>query len=154
MSNKHNATIRNVTISHAIKVTKEIDNWKLCEHGEVTGLSRAIGTTRKFASKVITAVRNGQENHLYARNRRRDSIQGSGVLARFEEFLRDQQNSRAVLGQFVSVAYKVRKPKYLLLKSKATLIVELLEQNEDINCHCKVLLRDWPRNFKTLSSRY
>ena len=82
MSNKQSTTIRNFTISHAIRVTKKLYTWKLSENWDITGLAQALGTSREFAAKVLTAVRNGNEDKLFSRNRRRDSIQGSGVLVK------------------------------------------------------------------------
>ena len=53
----------------------------------------------------------------------------------------------------LSVAYKKREPKHLLLKSKPALCNEFLSKNEDINVKKSVLMRDFPRNFVTPTCR-
>ena len=43
--------------------------------------------------------------------------------------------------------------KFLLKKSKMEMALQFLDQNSDIKVGPKVLLRDWPQNFKTPSNR-
>ena len=90
-------------------------------------------------------VKAGEKDKLFSKERRRDSIIGSGVLSRFTHFLSQPEQSRECPGTTISVAYKRREQKHLLLKSKLIICQEFLAQNPDISDKKSVLMRDFPR---------
>ena len=71
----------------------------------------------------------------------------------FVLFLQEERNSRSCPGATMSVAYRVRRDKYLLCDSKRKLIQLFLKEQPQHKFKPSVLLRAWPRNFKTPSSR-
>ena len=115
------------------------------EHGDAALLARVTGVSFKFASRVIKAVEEGEQKQLFTRERRRDSIIGSGILDRFTMFISQPEQSRECPGATISVAYKKRETKHLLLKSKPVICQEFLAENEDISVKKSVLMRDFPR---------
>ena len=115
------------------------------QHGDAASLARVTGVSQRFASRVLEAVRNGDQLKLFTRERRRDSIIGSGILERFRDFISQPEQSRECPGTTISVAYKKREPKHLLIKSKPALCQEFLSLNEDIRVKKSVLMRDFPR---------
>ena len=48
------------------------------DHGDAALLARVTGVSFKFASRVIKAVKGGDKEKLFSRERRRDSIIGQG----------------------------------------------------------------------------
>ena len=115
------------------------------QHGDDASLARVAGVSQKFAARVLDAVKSGEQKKLFSRERRRDSIIGSGILSRFKEFISQPEQSRECPGVTISVAYKKREPKHLLCKSKPVLCQEFLSQNLDISVKKSVLMRDFPR---------
>ena len=115
------------------------------EHGDAACLARVTGVSNKFAVRVLNAVQAGDQKKLFLKERRRDSIIGSGILARFTDFISQPEQSRECPGATISVSYKKRKPKHLLTKSKPVLCKEFLALNEDISVKDSDLMRDFPR---------
>ena len=115
------------------------------KYGDAMFLARATGVSHGFADRVLQAVKNGDTKTLFIKERRRDSIIGSGILNRFIEFVSQPEQSRECPGATISVGYNKREPKHLLLKSKPALCQEFLAQNEDISVKKSVLMRDFPR---------
>ena len=115
------------------------------QHGDAACLARVTGVSYKFAVRVLEAVQTGDTKKLFSKERRRDSIIGSGVLARFTDFISQPEQSRECPGATISVGYKKREPKHLLLKSKAVLCQEFLALHEDVSFKKSVLMRDFPR---------
>ena len=153
LADKWGKLLHEFTITHALRVCKEISSWKEHEHGEVAGLARAIGASLKFAVNFISAVREGKESELFRRSIRKDALRGSSVLDDLVLFLQEERNSRSCPGATVSVAYGVRRDKYLLCDSKKNLLKLFMEENPQHRFKTSVLLKGWPRNFKTPSSR-
>jgi hypothetical protein len=67
MKNMRRNDTRNLYITHTIRVVKEVQHWKVHQHGEIIGLARAVGVTEEFAAKVINHVREGKEKELFKR---------------------------------------------------------------------------------------
>ena len=122
MSVKWGKLLHDFTITHAIRVCKEVSCWKNHEFGEIIGLANAVGVSKRFAAKVISAVRLGEEAKLFKRKVRCDSLRGSSVIEDLVLFLQEERNSRSCPGATVSVAYKVRRAKFLLCESKKNLL--------------------------------
>ena len=104
----------------------------ISHHGDAAHLARVTGVSHRFACRVLEAVQSGEQGKLFIRERRRDSIIGSGVLDRFKLFISQPEQSRECPGTTISVAYKKKESKHLLLKSKPVLCQEFLALNEDI----------------------
>ena len=153
MSNMRYKMVRDMTTTLTIRVVKELQVWKKHQFGEVTGLAKAVGTTRKFAAKVLTAVKRGKEVDLYKRKPKRNSLRGTEVMVDLVEFLQQERNSRPCPGQTVSVAYHVRRDKYLLLDSKHRLASLFLKEHPQYQYKSRAILHAWPKNFKTPSAR-
>ena len=145
-------TTRKFNISFVINVAESlIDVTK--DYGDAKLLAEVVGCTEKFAARVLKLVESGKTQTLFRKERRRDSIQGSGVFSRFLKFIALQENLRECPGQTISVSKNKRMQQFLLKKSKMEMALQFLEQNSDIKVGPKVLLRDWPQNFKTPSNR-
>ena len=153
LSKKWGKLLHNFTITHAVRVCKEVTYWKDHKHGEVAGLAAAIGASHKFVAKVLSAVEKGKESDLYRRQVRKDSLRGSPVMDELVLFLQEERNSRSCPGSTVSVAYGVRRDKYLLCDSKKNLLKLFKQENPLIKFKTSVMLKSWPRNFKTPTSR-
>ena len=93
------------TITHAIRVCKEVSAWKQHQYGEVADLAFAVGVSHRFADKVITAVNEGKEASFFSRKVRRDALL---VLEDLVLSLQEIRNSRRCPGTTISVAYRVR----------------------------------------------
>ena len=109
--------------------------------------------TEEFAAKVITHVREGKEKELFKRKTRNDALRSSGLIQDLEEFLLLPRNSRTCPGDTVSVGYRVRKDKFLLKETKMDLIKQFKLDYPEYKFSDRLILRDWPRNFVTPSSR-
>ena len=153
LSKKWGKVLHEFTITHAIRVCKEVSFWKHHEYGEVAGLAQAIGASHKFVAKVLSAVREGSETELFRRKLRKDSLRGSSALDELVLFLQEERNSRSCPGSTVSVAYGVRRDKFLLSDSKKNLLKLFIEENPQHNFKTSVLLKAWPMNFRTPSRR-
>ena len=153
MKNKKRNDIRNLYLTHTIRVVKEVQLWKVHQHGEIIGLAQAVGVTEEFAAKVIAHVREGKEKELFKRKTRNDALRSSGLIQDLEEFLMLPRNSRTCPGDTVSVGYRVRKDKFLLKETKMNLIKQFKLDYPEYMFSDRVILRDWPRNFVTPSSR-
>ena len=137
---------RRVSIKHAVKVAQEGDLH--CQKGDIATLVKSIGSSRAFASKVLKAVDTNQIENLLKRKSRTNSVQAGGISDRLRDFLANPEHSRALPGhETISVAYRCRKPKFLLKKSKIELLGIFRKENTDISFSYRVLLREWPLNF-------
>ena len=74
------------------------------DHGDAANLARVTGVSHKFATKVIEAVKAGEQEKLFSRERRRDSIIGSGILQRFRDFISQPEQSRECPGTTIREA--------------------------------------------------
>ena len=153
MKNKRRNDTRSLYLTHTIRVIKEVNHWKGHEHGEIVGLARAVGVTEEFAARVVKHVRDGKEKDLFKRKTRNDALRASGLIQDLEEFLLQPCNSRTCPGDTVSVGYRVRKDKFLLKETKLNLIKQFKVEHPECKFSDRVILRDWPRNFVTPSSR-
>ena len=126
--------------------------------GDVDVLARAIGSTPKYSSVVLTAIASGTENSLLHRKLYSCSLKVTKWPAVLEEFvLQNSVNTRPVNGEYVSVSYGKRLPKYLLLKSKKQIIADFKEkqtqENDPCNFAVSTLLRVFPANAVTPKHR-
>ena len=137
---------RRVSLQHAIGVSKEAGLNQT--GGGISSLASAIGSTRKFASKVLKAVELEKTESLFKRQNRSNSICSTDIPERLIEFLSNAEHSRALPGnETVSVAYGKRLPKFLLKKSKSELADLFKKENPDITFSTRILIREWPANF-------
>ena len=139
---------RKFSIKQALEVAKQAG--LQLRKGDITALMRGIGCSRIFAVKVLRAVDSSESDaaSIFKRRIRRDSIQVTDIPGRLLEFLSNPEHSRALPGhETVSVAYGVRKPKFLLKKSKLELLEIFKKENPEVNFSSRVLLREWPAHF-------
>ena len=76
---------KDIGIKLAIAVTNRFA-FSVEQHGEVTELAECLGSSFKFAKKVLEAVGKGEAKSLFKRSRRKDSLVASdwpGVLWAF-----------------------------------------------------------------------
>ena len=141
LAEKRGKLLHDFTITHALRVCKEVNCWKSHEFGEIAGLANAVGVSPKFASKVISAVRLGKKAELFKHKARCDSLRGSTVIEDLEMFLQAERNSRSCPGETVRVVYKVRRNKFLLCESKGNLMKLFLTEKPQNKFKVSVLLR-------------
>ena len=114
--------------------------------GDITALASGLNCNRRYAKKVLECLSSGDHRPLQDRVLRRDAICGTDFPARLEAFSMRQENARPVPDETISVAYGVRKDKYLLRKSRSEVIEAFLAENEDCTYSKRVLKRVFPRN--------
>ena len=152
LRDRSNVDSRKLSIQHAVKVVEQADLHH--ERGEISALATAIGSSAKFASKVLTAVSNNNTEDLFKKKTRSNSISDTDIPDRLTEFLTNAEHSRALPGnESVSVAYGRRMPKFLLKKSKIELAEAFKKENPDVTFSTRLLLREWPANFVPPSSK-
>ena len=104
--------------------------------------------------KAVDSSNESTAESLFKRRIRRDSIQSTDIPTKLLEFLSSPEHSRALPGhETVSVAYGVRKPKFLLKKSKLELLGIFKKENPEVNFSSRVLLREWPAHFVPASHK-
>ena len=119
-------------------------------YGMVAALAEVIGATRKFAGRVVAAVRAGTEAELYKRRRRKTAVTPEMVKEQ-EEFLALPTVSRSCPGETVSVAYGKRKPKHRMSCSKEAALLEF-QATQSSQFSVTTLLQYWPKQFVIPSS--
>ena len=113
IKDRRNADCRKVSIKHAVEVAKRANLHH--QKGQILTLATGIGSSVKFASKILTAVDEDKTEDLFKRKTRCTSICDTDIAARLTEFLANAEHSRALPGnETASVAYGRRKPKFLL----------------------------------------
>ena len=91
---------------------------------------------------------------LFKREIKGDSIKVSPYPRLLAEFAKDPVNSRSVPGkETISISYKVRAPKFLLIKPRISILKEFKERNPECKFSLSVLNREWPQNVVTPTSR-
>ena len=123
-------------------------------HGDIELLASATSCDWHFAKEVLVAIKNGNESNLLERNVRRDSIKATQWPELLSQFVFMPENTRAVPGQdAVSVRYGVRRPKYLLLKSKKDIAANFKATHPDCNFSISTIIREFPQNAVTPTTR-
>ena len=134
--------------------TAERCNLSVDKHGDVSVLSRAIGSSWNYAKMILEHMKSGDTEKLFTRDTRSDAIKASEYPKLLAGFAKDPENSRAVPGNdTVSVGYKVRAPKFILIKSRVTVMKAFKEKYPDCKFSLRVLNREWPQNVVTPTSR-
>ena len=123
--------------------------------GHITLLSKYTNCSRKFAKSVMEAVESDNLNDFMKRSTRADSIHAdrhwTDLIA---QFVLKPENARAVPGkETVSIKYGVRRPKYLLRKTRATIAAEFLSANPTCPYKSSTIMREFPQNAVTASSK-
>ena len=72
-------------VRHAVGVAKHMAQ-SPDQHGDISLLARATKSSRKFAKKVLTAVKEGDEKSLLATKCRKDALSSSGWIPRLSSF--------------------------------------------------------------------
>ena len=152
IKDRRNADCRKVSIKHAVEVAKRANLHH--QKGQISSLAAGIGSSVKFAAKILTAVDQDKTEDLFKRKTRCNSICDTDIADRLTEFLTNAEHSRALPGnETVSVAYGRRMPKFLLKKSKKELAEAFRKENPDVVFSTRLLLREWPANFVPPSSK-
>ena len=139
-----NSACKTVGTQLVVEVAKA-GNLSADHHGDVSLLANAVSCGRMFAKKVLQAVHDGEEESLYERNIRCDSLLASDWPKKLEQFVLEPENSRAVPGQDnISIRYGQRVPKYLLLKSKDEIIKQFKTQHPACKFSVSTLMREFP----------
>ena len=120
------------------------------KQGDVSCLAEVLQVTRRFAGKVIGAVKAGTEKELYKRRRRKTAV-GPELLSELEEFLLLPKISRCCPGEKKSIAYGVPKEKHRMKVSKEAALKEFLATSSH-KISVSRLLRYWPKEFICPSS--
>ena len=138
------ASQRCVSTQLVINVAKA-GNLNVDLHGDISLLADAVSCGRKFATKVLQALKDGKEQSLFIKNIRCDSVLATDWPAKLEQFVLQPENSRAVPGQdSISIRYGQRVPKYLLLKSKEEISRNFKEAFPDCKFTVSTLKREFP----------
>ena len=83
-----------------------------------------------------------------------DTIKATKWPIEITEFVLSPENSRAVPGEAsVSVRYGVRKPKYILLKSRHELATTFKAIHPDCKFSASAIMREFPQNAVTATTR-
>ena len=108
----------------------------------------------QFAKDVLIAIKNESEKDLLERNVRRDSIKATQWPEMLSQFVFTLENSRSVPGQdTVSIRYSVRRPKYLLLKSKWDIAANFKTIHPDCLFYLSTLISKFLQNAVTPTTR-
>ena len=143
---------RPFSVKYSIELAQQLNLEKI-KHGDISLFARVVGSSRKWAKKVLVNVLNKTEENLMTRSKRKSSVRESGTLRLLEDFLSRPENSRASPGETVSVAYGKRRPKLLLKKSKKKVLKDFLQEYPQVPFKKSVLLREFPANFVRATER-
>ena len=122
---------RKVGVHYLISVAKQA-GLKFNTYGDTQILMNATACSWNFADTVLKAISEGIEDQLLTRNVRCESIKATEWPDKIASFVFQPENSRAMPGQdTVSVRYGVRRPKFLLMKSRTMIAQLFLELNPD-----------------------
>ena len=124
------------------------------KRGDITLLSQAVGSCRKYAAQILQAIRDGNEESLFHRSLRQDSIKATNWPQELAEYAKQTSNSRACPGfEKVRIAFKTYAPKFLLVRRRAVVIQDFLRANPACNFSTSTLSREFPPNVVTASER-
>ena len=145
---------RRVGTLYVIEVAKAC-RLSLERHGSVELLARNTCCSRPFARKVLEAIEADTTDDLLKRNMRCDSIHANKEwIEKLSEFVLRPEYSRPVPGgETVSVRYGVRKPKFILRKTRMVIASYFKELYPDCPFDCTTLVREFPQNAVTRSTR-
>jgi hypothetical protein len=122
--------------------------------GSTNLLAKYTCSSRAFAKSVLESIKEGTESSLVDRQRRCDSIHAErGWTDRIAEFVLRPENARAAPGETVSIKYGVRRPRYVLRKSRAVIAQEFLASYPDCKFHASTIIREFPQKAATASSQ-
>ena len=105
--------------------------------------STCINYGRKFATKVLSGMKAGDESKLFERNVRYDSLLAADWPQKLQQFILQPENSRSVPGKdAISVRY--HHPKCFLLHSKLNIAIKFKEAFPECNFSTSTLTREFP----------
>ena len=123
-------------------------------HGDIGILKDVIGSSWQFANSILSALKNNTTDSLFQRGRRKDCIKLTPFPNLLSEWAKNPDNSRRVPGnETVSIGYRQRAPKIVLLKPRRVVIEEFLEANPTCHFTQRTLNREWPQNVRAATSR-
>ena len=103
---------------------------------------------------ILQRMKDGDTAKLFTRDSRSDTIKATIYPRLLAEFAKDPVNSRSVPGnETVSIAYRVRAPKFILVKSRMAVLKDFKEKNPECSYSFSLLNREWPQNVVTPTSR-
>ena len=125
------------------------------DRGSVSLLAKYTSCSWRFAKSVLLAIKNGTVEELLVRNTRCDSIHANTLWTdRIVEFVLRPDNSRACPGQEkVSIKYGVRRPKFLLRRSRHAIATAFLTEYPDCPFRASTIIREFPQNAVTATAR-
>ena len=151
--NRRSGPDRDVGIRLAIAVATRCA-FTLEQRGDETVFAECLGSSVKFAKRVLLAVAKGETKSLFKRTRRRDSLVASEWPKVLRAFLDRPVYSRLVPGNdTVSIYYGYRVPKVLLLMTRTKVLHEFKTENPDCPFTIRTLLREIPANYVTMTER-
>ena len=137
-----------------------IDVAKTCRlttsvRGSTSMLAHYTTCSWRFAHSVLTAIENGTKTDLLTRNVRCDAIHADRYWTnRIAEFVLFPENARACPGQEkVSIKYGIRRPKFVLRKSRAVIANEFLQLNPECKYKPNTIIREFLQNAVTPTVR-
>ena len=138
-----------------LSMLQRLANLVLMSRGSIALLSKYTFCSYRFAKSVLIAIKNGTEGQLLQRKTRCDAIHADTLWTdRIIQFVLQPENSRACPGQEkISIKYGVRRPKYLLRKSRASIASEFLIAYPDCTYKSSTIIREFPQNAVTPTAR-
>ena len=89
---------RRCSIRHAYRVASEA-GLQCSRRGDVMALQRVIGSSHKFAAKILEAIQEGKNvEDLFTKKTRKDAAVVTDVSQRLKDFLVNPEHSRALPG--------------------------------------------------------
>lgn len=151
VSSKSSHTVRNNSINYIIDTARECN----LTVNDTQVLSSATNCSSKFAKRVLDAIANNSVNELLVLRRKRvDAIHVTEWPRMIADFVFRPENTRSVPGkETVSVRYGVRKPKYLLLKSRDEIAKAFKAEYPSCDYSLSVIKREFPPNAVTPTTR-
>ena len=144
---------RDIGVKTAIAVATKCA-FTLEKHGDEVIFAECVGSSVKFARRVLQALAQGQTESLFKRSKRRDSLVASDWPGVLRTFLDRPLYSRPVPGNdTVSTYYGHRVPKILLLMTRKQVLTEFKDFYKECPFSVRTLLKEIPANYVTMSER-
>ena len=144
---------RDIGVKTAIAVATKCA-FTLEKHGDEVAFAEVVGSSVKFARRVLQALAQGQTESLFKRSKRRDSLVASDWPGVLRTFLDRPLYSRPVPGNdTVSTYYGHRVPKILLLMTRRQVLSEFKDFYKECPFSVRTLLKEIPANYVTMSER-
>ena len=140
-------------VSYVIAVAKEA-GLSIETFHDINMLSDATNCSQHFSRLVLQAIESKTENDLLQRNLRCDSIKATHWPNAIYNFMFQPENTCAVPGQAsVSVWYRVRRPKYILLDLKENIATKFKTAFPECKFGISLIIREFPQNAVSATSR-